>query len=306
MTIRHLKIFVTVVEEHTMSSAAKKLYIAQPSVSQAVRELEEHYNAALFYRHSKKLYITETGKLLYTYARQVISQFDLLEENMSISKRREKFRIGATISVGGSILSPIVRDFRMAHPSLDVYAFVGNTSEIEERLLRMELDAAIVEGFVKSTDLINIPVIKDPLVLACCKSHPLAQKKSLVPTDLNHQEFAIREAGSGTRELLDNYLRKHNLHVTIAFEEHTSEAIKNAVAINNCLSLISGRLLTKELQEGVFVAFSNADGQWDRYFRIVYHKSKNPTPYIESLKTFLASHEDRGGNSIIIQGELQA
>lgn len=305
MTIRHLKIFTAVVEENTMSKAAKKLYIAQPSVSQAIRELEGHYNALLFYRHSKKLYITEAGKLLYTYARQVISQFDLLEENMSLSKRREKFRIGATVSVGGSVLSPIVKGFRRTHPSLDVYAFVGNTSEIEERLLKMELDAAIVEGFIKSPELVNIPVVKDPLVLACSQNHPLAGKKSLIPEDLRNQEFAIRETGSGTRELLDNYLRKHDLHVTIAFEEHTPDALKNAVAINNCLTLISGRLLTRELREGIFKAFSNADGQWDRYFRIVYHKSKDPALYIESLKTLLASHADENGDSIFIQGELQ-
>lgn len=69
MTLRHLKIFIEVVETKTMSAAAKNLYIAQPSVSQAVHELEEHYHTLLFERYAKKLYITDSGKLLYTYAK---------------------------------------------------------------------------------------------------------------------------------------------------------------------------------------------------------------------------------------------
>ena len=64
MTIRHLKIFIAVAETGKMSAAAEKLYITQPSVSQAIRELEEHYQTLLFERLSKKLFITEAGKRL--------------------------------------------------------------------------------------------------------------------------------------------------------------------------------------------------------------------------------------------------
>ena len=83
MTIRHLKIFITVADTGKMSAAAEKLYISQPSVSQAIRELEEHYHTLLFERLSKKLFITEAGKRLYNYARPVVTQFDLIEQNMS-------------------------------------------------------------------------------------------------------------------------------------------------------------------------------------------------------------------------------
>lgn len=304
MTIRHLKVFIEVVETGKMSSAAKKLYIAQPSVSQSIRELETHYQTQLFERYSKKLYITEMGKLLYTYAKQVVAQFDLLEENMIARKHREKFRIGATISVGGGILSPIIRDFRQQNPDVDTYAFVGNSRQIEERLLNMELDASIVEGFIKSGDLITVPVLKDPLVLACCREHPLAKRKTLYPEDLENQEFAIREDGSGTRELLNIFLHKYDIHITVTFEGHTPDAIKDAVRINNCLTLISSRLLKSELESGEFVAFSSADGDWDRYFRIVYHKSKNPGGYIEELKNLLASYEQSHPLENYVKGTL--
>lgn len=111
------------------------------------------------------------------------------------------------------------------------------------------LDAGIVEGFIKSGDLVTIPLVEDPLVLACSKNHPLASKDTLHVQDLDGQDFVIREAGSGTRELLEKFLASHNIKVNVVFEAHTPDSIKNAVRYNQCLTLISSRLLTKELLE---------------------------------------------------------
>ncbi|MDO4553625.1 MAG: LysR family transcriptional regulator [Lachnospiraceae bacterium] len=288
MTIRHLKIFIAVVETGKMNAAAKKLYITQPSVSQAIHELEEHYHILLFERFSKKLFITESGRLLYSYAKPLISQFDLLEENMLTKKHREKYHLGATISVGGSILSQTVKQLEEQFPALDIYAFVGNTKEVEEKLLNMELDTGIVEGIIKSPDLITHPILDDPLVLACSKNHPLASLSALSPDDLNQQDFAIREDGSGTRELLERFLSSHGIPIHVRFESHTPDAIKNALRENLCLTLISARLLTKELQSGEFIAFSNQSALWNRSFRLVYHKRKSNMVYLNAVKQIIS------------------
>ena len=89
MTIRHLRIFIEVVKNGSMSAAASRLYISQPTVSQAIRELEEHYGVLLFNRLNRKLYITEAGRKLFSYAKSVVKQFDDLEEKMlKINKKR--------------------------------------------------------------------------------------------------------------------------------------------------------------------------------------------------------------------------
>ena len=80
MTIRHLTVFAAVAEQGSMSAAPKHLYLSQPTVSQAIRELEAHYNGLLFERLGKKLYLTERGKLLLPHAREMIRQFQQLEE----------------------------------------------------------------------------------------------------------------------------------------------------------------------------------------------------------------------------------
>ena len=79
---------------------------------QSVRELEEHYRVLLFERLSKKLYITEAWKTFYSYAKQVVFQFDQLEEHM-FRDLKERLRIGATVTVGSRALPEIVREFRL-------------------------------------------------------------------------------------------------------------------------------------------------------------------------------------------------
>ena len=100
MTIRHLTIFLTVAQQGSMSSAARMLYLSQPTVSQAIRELERHYHGLLFERLGKKLYLTDRGKLLLPHAEDLVQQFRQTEELMMNQGQSSILKLGATITVG--------------------------------------------------------------------------------------------------------------------------------------------------------------------------------------------------------------
>ena len=100
MTIRHLTVFAAVAEQGSMSAAAKHLYLSPPTVSQAIRELETHYNGLLFERLGKKLYLTDRGKLLLPHARDMIRQFQQLEELMQNQGQSSTLKLGSTLTVG--------------------------------------------------------------------------------------------------------------------------------------------------------------------------------------------------------------
>lgn len=119
MTIRHLKIFLAVAETGKMSEAAARLYISQPTVSQAIRELEDHYGTRLFERLSKKLYITPAGKELYGGALKAVREFDQLEQNMKEGSLREVLRLGASITVGTCLIPALLKDFEGAMPQVE-------------------------------------------------------------------------------------------------------------------------------------------------------------------------------------------
>jgi DNA-binding transcriptional LysR family regulator len=284
MTIRHLKIFIAVAETGTMSSAAAKYFISQPTVSQAVKELETYYEVLLFERVGKKLYITAAGKNLLTYARIAVKQFDELNKYMFTEGHAEKIRIGATITVGSCLLPSLLKDFRQQMPQVESFAYMNNTTFIEEKILKAELDIGIVEGQVKSHDLVNTPAVKDYLVIICGKNHSFAGRSHIAINELNNQSFVMREEGSGTRELFENYLQKHGVNYKIGWEVTCPDVIKKAVMENNCLAAISIRLVEEELNSGKLYAVKSSENAWDRSFNIVYYKNK----YIsESMKTIM-------------------
>lgn len=290
MTIRHLKIFIAVAETGKMSLAAKKLYLSQPTISQAIRELEDHYGTRLFDRLSKRLYITEEGRHLLKMAYSTVRSFDELELQMKNETSTEHFRIGATITVSSCFLPTLLDSFQKQRPAVDTSYFVGNTHTIEEKLLKSELDVGVVEGIVKSPDLISLPLVEDSLVLACSSNHPFAALGSFTPRDLEGMDFVMREKGSGTRALFENYLRANHVQIHCRVEAPYPEAMKNAILYNDCLAVISIRLIEEEVQKGTIYMLPHPEHAWDRTFKLVYHKDKIISDSIRLLKELMLQY----------------
>lgn len=291
MTIRHLRIFIEVAKTGKMSMAAQRLFISQPTVSQAIRELEEHYNRKLFDRLSKKLYITSFGKDLFTYATQVVEQFDNLEKKMNDNLHIENLRIGASVTVGTCLLSRIIKEFHSAAPRVNTYAYVNNTAMVEKKLLKSELDIAIVEGDIHSQDLVTIPVIDDYLVLLCNNNHPLLNKEKITLYDLENQRFAIREDGSGTREFFEQILHKYKIHIQFAYEASSTDTIRRAILDDDCLSLLSIHTFEEDIINGKIHIIKTDLNTLKRSFKLVYHKDKIMSPSIITLKDILKKYK---------------
>lgn len=292
MTLRHLKIFVAVAETGQMSKAAKLLYLTQPTVSQSIRELEEHYHTLLFERLSKRLYITEEGRRLLPLAREALSRFDYLEEQMLKSREKEHLQIGMTLTVGSCLIPELLHRLKERYPKTEAYTFVGNTKTIEEKLLSGELGVGIVEGQVESADLVSIPKMRDALVLACSARHPMAGKKRIALRELEGQRFVMREKGSGTRALFDAYLERERLSICNCLETDSVDIIRNAVLYDGCMAVVSERLLRTQAEKGEIYVFYREDGGWDRSFSLVYHKDKYMTSSMQALGELLASYEE--------------
>lgn len=291
MTIRHLRIFIEVAESGKMSLAAEKLFISQPTVSQAIKEIEEYYGVLLFERLKKRIYITDAGKKLYLHAKDVVNQFDILEKTMLEIGKNERIKIGATITVAECILSDIINILRKENPKVETYSYMNNTEVIEEKLLNGEIDIGIVEGEIKSKNLISIPEIKDYLVLICNTQHPFLNRDAIKLSELKEQSFAMREKGSGTREQFETYMLKNNISIKTVFEGNSPEAIKKEVIDNNCLAVISIGLVVKEVKDFKLHVIKNSDGDWDRYFKIVYHKDKVLTDGMKKLITVIKNYK---------------
>lgn len=291
MTIRHLRIFIEVARTGKMSLAAQRLFISQPTVSQAIRELEDHYGQKLFERLSKKLYITSFGKELFSYATQVVEQFDNLEKTMNDSMHIENLRIGASVTVGTCLLSKIIKEFHSVCPRVNTYAYVNNTTMVEKKLLKSDLDIAIVEGEIHSQDLITTPVIDDYLVLLCNNNHPLLKKEKITLYDLENQRFAMREDGSGTREFFEQILHKYKIHIQLVYEASSTDTIRRSILDDDCLSLLSIHTFEEDIICGKIHIIKTDFNTLKRSFKLVHHKDKIMTPSIITLKEILRKYK---------------
>ena len=282
MTLRHFQIFISVCDEQGMTQAAQKLHISQPSISQAVKELEEHYQVRLFERLGKKLFLTPAGQELLHYARHIISLSAQTEKTLRSFSLAAPIRLGATLSIGESIFIDIITRLKKAMPEQEVYSHVHNTAALEDALLRDELDAALVEGSITSAYLTQIPFLEDELIFII--SPALLPPEGFTREQLTELPFILREKGSGTRNLFEHVMNQHHLQCHVAGSYNNTESIRQAVAAGLGISAISSRLVAKELQEGKLASFTIPGITFRRSFRIVYHKNKYLTA---GLKTFI-------------------
>lgn len=278
MTIRHLQVFIAVADCGKMSLAAKQLYISQPTVSQTIAELEAHYGVRLFERLSRRLYITQAGRLLLSYARHIVSLFEEMEAGLPQAAEHPRLKIGATITVGACVLTPVITRLEQEDPRFCAQVYIANTRRIEEKLLRSELDCALVEGETKSAELCREPVIHDTLILVSGAAHPFAGCPCVPPRALEGQPFLLREEGSGTRARFEAYLEQHDVQIDMKWECQSVQAIKSAVIEGQGLTVISHRLVERELADGRLFAVPLEGGPFHRDFSLLYHKNKFLSP----------------------------
>ncbi|WP_317368176.1 LysR family transcriptional regulator [uncultured Tyzzerella sp.] len=275
MTIRHLKIFISVVDYKTMSNAAKKLFISQPSVSQAIREIEEYYNIMLFERLSQKLYLTKDGENLLKYSRYIVSTFDSMEKEFKNKHSNIYIKIGGSLTFGTYILPNIMEKFEAKYTNVDSKIIVDNTKQIEEKIINNELDIGIVEGETQNTDIVKLPILKDRLVIVCSINHELAKKENVTLKDLYGKAMIAREDGSKERSQFQRFLNQNNIKVDCKWNCTSVETIKNALKKGQGFAVLSIMAVKDEIERNELKAIEVEQIEnLSRDLCLIYHKNK--------------------------------
>ena len=284
MTIRHLQIFVAVVDCGKMRAAAERLHISQPSVSQAVRELESYYNIKLFERLSQRIYITETGKKVLPYARHIIDSFETMEGFINDTSAGNVIRVGGSVSVGTRLLPPMIKSLENEVPDVDVCVIVDNTAAIEGKIQRSELDIAVVEGIVRSDELVKKDIYDDELVLVVGPEHELFNHPGIKLKELTKHALISRESGSVERNQFEQFLLEHDIKMKNKWSCSNTETIKKAVLNGEGIAILSRMVIEKEIAAGEVRVLNVENTRMKRKIKLIYHKNK----YIsQSMKQFI-------------------
>ena len=286
MTLRHFQIFVVVSDCMNMTMAANQLYMSQSAVSQAIGELERHYEVKLFERLSRKLYLTHAGESLLGYARHIIRLNLEAENEMKNQQDNGLVRVGASVTIAACILPRLAAALQQTFPKLRFEVTEDNTAKIEALLFRDELDLGLVEGAISSADLLCKPFAQDRLLLLCSRDHPFTKRSTIDRLELERENFILREPGSGTRQLFESRMREHGIRWQSSWTCTNTESIKLAVAENLGITVLSELAAKREVDSGSLVPIPVEGLVFERQFQLIYHKNKYLTKSMQHLIAF--------------------
>ena len=184
MTLRHMKILVEVYRQNSVTKAAQALHLSQPSVSLALRELEDYYGVTLFERVGRRISPTECGREFYGYAVHVVSLMDELETRMRNWDAIGTVRIGATVTIGTYLLPELVRRYQAEFPALHVDVQVRRASQVEQLVLDNRIDLGLIETQPEHEELVAVPFSRDELQAIVPPSSPLAGRGEVTIQEL--------------------------------------------------------------------------------------------------------------------------
>ncbi len=290
-TLKQLRTFIAVAETLKMSEAAKKLYISQPTVSQIISDLEQEYKVPFFKRCPKKLEITPMGKLFWERALNVVTSYENLNLFMNNSKTIRPLRIGATLTIGDTMISDIIGILKNIYPDIEPTVYIENTSALENRLIHNELDIAFIEGIIFNEKIVTEPVLEDSLQLIFSRNHPFAKKDMIKIEDLCDQAFIMREAGSGTRSIFENLMNSHHIPMHIIWESCSASAIIDAVKHNLGIAVISTRYAKNNFDARLMQACPIEDMPMHRFFYLCYNRyhpvNSQMTDFMKAAKSMM-------------------
>ncbi|WP_455386029.1 LysR substrate-binding domain-containing protein [Acidihalobacter prosperus] len=259
MADRRLQVFYTVAKLLSFTKAADALHMTQPAVTFQIRQLEDHFNTRLFDRTHNRVSLTEAGQVAYQFSERI---FELYAEMENAVKELTgdvsgALTVGASTTIAEYMLPSLLGTFKAKHPDVNLRLKVSNTEGIVSMVENNVIDLGVVEAPVANKNLLVEVCQEDELVLVVPADHPLAQREAVAANELIGYPFICREEGSGTREVVTEYLNAQGIDRTDlneCLELGSSESIKGAVEAGMGVSILSRATLGKELELGMLAA----------------------------------------------------
>ncbi|MBT9775241.1 LysR family transcriptional regulator [Clostridium sp. MCC353] len=292
MTIRHVHIFLSVCEcGYNLTKAAEKLYMAQPAVTLAIKEIEKYYGVSLFDRIGKRLYITEAGIQFREYAVRISTLFDDMEKGLKNWDSFGIMRIGASITIGSQFMANYVEAFSKMHPNLDIRVLIDTSDVLEQKLLNNELDFALNESSVHQENLMAEPYMEDSLAVICPARQPYYPGQIMTKEEFKKHRFLLREHGSGTREVFEQVMAANNIVINPVWEAMSTTALVNAVIHGLGIAVVPRRMVSGPLKKGLIYIAEVEGIEFKRWFYIVYHRDKLLSKSVRSFMDLCKCYE---------------
>ncbi len=274
--------------------------MTQPAVTFQVRQLEEFFNTRLFDRTHNRISLTAAGERVYEYAAQIFDLYAKMENAVRdmTGEISGVLIIGASTTIAEYMLPSLLGDFKKKYPDVNLHLKVSNSEGIVSMVENNDIDLGVVEAPVLNKNLVVEGCRDDRLVAIVPPQHELAGNTNIRLKDLLSHAFIAREEGSGTREVIEEYLTGAGIkpsELTVAMELGSPEAVKGAVEAGMGVSIVSEVTINKELKLGSLVALE-LDPPMHRPFSFVHQKQKFRQRAMDELLEFARQYCKSGAD----------
>jgi LysR family transcriptional regulator, low CO2-responsive transcriptional regulator len=273
MAVTHTQLtaFLAVVRHGSVTAAAQELYVTQPSVSAAVAALERELGVELTERAGRSVRPTAAGRAYARYANHVVG---LLREGSEVAGRvaagaEQRLRLGAVLTVGEHLMPALIQNFREHRPELNIDLVVANRQEVFRALAAHEVDLVVSGRPPNEADFEAVAFADNDFALVTAPGDPLAKRPWVAVEELADRPWLVRERGSGTRRLCEDYLASQQLQPSL-LTLGSNGAIKNAARIGLGLALQSRVAVQLELDLGLLESIRPRGGLPERSWFVVW------------------------------------
>ena len=239
MTLTELRYIVTLAQEQHFGRAAERCYVSQPTLSIAVKKLEDELGVALFERTKSRVQPTPLGEQIVAQANLVLEQSAAIRDLADAGKDQlsSPLSVGAIFTIGPYLLPQFIPHLQNIASKMPLYVEEGYTHSLRKKLRNGELDVIIVALPFVEPDVVTQPLFDEPFVVLMPKSHPLAEKTEIDPADLNDEKMLLLGEGHCFRDQvlttcsgLQHHNDEHTGNVRTAAEGSSLETLRHMVA----------------------------------------------------------------------------
>ncbi|MBA4396332.1 MAG: hypothetical protein C0394_02950 [Syntrophus sp. (in: bacteria)] len=281
ISLQQLEALLFLVTEGTFSRAAKKMHLSQPSLTKHIANLEAIIGMTVVRRENTGVVLTPEGKIVFDLAARILKLRDETGEKIAGMQQNEygDIAIAASTIPATYILPHVLSRFLRAHPGIRITVQSADSEEVLNMILNGEKELGIIGKRPSRGKLEAEPLWQDRLVLTVPAGHRWVGKPSVSLPEVMEEPFIVREKGSGTREILERYLKEQantdlsNFRITAEFG--SSEAVKEAILAGLGVSILSIRAMTRELKLQLLKEVPVEDWRIERSFYLIWRRPFN-------------------------------
>lgn len=264
--------------------------MTQPAVTSQIRQLEEHFNTRLFDRGRGAISLTPAGVLALEYAERILDVSAELDDRLQemSGKLSGCLLIGASTTIADYLLPKVLGTYKASFPAVVPQLFVANSDVVQSRVADRSLDIGFIESDTHLPLLAVEVCCEDELQVTCAPTHPLAALECVSAESLTEHAYISRESGSGTRHVIDNYLRTAGVApdaMQRVMELGSPEALKGLLGTGLGFSIMSRVTLVNEVRLGQLVQIPLAP-RLIRSLYVVYPKERIHSQRVRSFLDF--------------------